>query len=202
MQMIDFFRVFRLPAVASLERNVYIRGRNVGKSHIFLYVRFGIASFLEHISNIVEQCQAHVVDLKVGAGRKRSTLEIYVDHEQGVDADTLARISGAVSEFLETQDLFDTAYDLVVSSPGLERPLRYDWQYRRHLGAQCELKLHEEQRETTQSGILISADADGVTLRQLKNEVCYGWDLIVEGRIIPSLKKRNTNAIDTAGERP
>ncbi|STG50461.1 ribosome maturation protein RimP [Escherichia coli] len=52
-----------------------------------------------------------------------STLRIYIDSEDGINVDDCADVSHQVSAVLDVEDPITVAYNLEVSSPGLDRPL-------------------------------------------------------------------------------
>lgn len=58
-------------------------------------------------------------------------LRLYIDKEGGVDIDDCTNVSQFVSEVLDQNDPISQAYMLEVSSPGLERPLKKDEDFRR-----------------------------------------------------------------------
>ena len=61
--------------------------------------------------------------LKEGA---RRILRVTIDHENGITIDDCERMHRAIDPVLDELDPIDTAYDLEVSSPGIERELRTD----------------------------------------------------------------------------
>src|SRR5439155_26350574 len=65
-----------------------------------------------------------LVDVEIGGGGGRQTLRLFVDKEGGVTLDDCTAVSRAVSPALDVEDPIARAYDLEVSSPGRERPLR------------------------------------------------------------------------------
>lgn len=52
-----------------------------------------------------------------------STLRIYIDSEDGINVDDCADVSHQVSAVLDVEDPITVAYNLEVSSPGLDRPM-------------------------------------------------------------------------------
>lgn len=74
-----------------------------------------------------------LVDLQLGGGQRRPTLQVLVDRAEGVSIDDCARISRYLSPTLDGEDVMPGAYVLEVSSPGVERPLRTVDHFRRAL---------------------------------------------------------------------
>ena len=73
----------------------------------------------------------HLEFRREGAGL---VLRLYIDKEGGVTLDDCARISRLVSSQLDADDPIPNRYTLEVSSPGLDRPLVRDEDYRRFAG--------------------------------------------------------------------
>ncbi|MFF8833559.1 ribosome maturation factor RimP [Streptomyces sp. NPDC015131] len=77
------------------------------------------------------------------AGRRRM-LRIIVDSDQGVELDTCAELSRAISDKLdETDAMGDEEYVLEVGSPGADRPLTEHRHYVRATGRLVKFQLHE-----------------------------------------------------------
>jgi ribosome maturation factor RimP len=77
------------------------------------------------------------------AGRYR-VLRVVVDADDGVDLDTVAELTRAISAGLDETDLMgDEQYQLEVTSPGAERPLTEHRHYARAVGRLARMKLHE-----------------------------------------------------------
>ena len=76
--------------------------------------------------------------LKEGAKR---ILRVTIDHEDGVTIEDCERMHRAIDPVLDELDPIDTAYDLEVSSPGIERELRTDAHLDACVGERVELRF-------------------------------------------------------------
>lgn len=76
----------------------------------------------EMITAPVEALGFELVGIEFIRGRT-STLRIYIDSEDGINVDDCADVSHQVSAVLDVEDPITVAYNLEVSSPGLDRPL-------------------------------------------------------------------------------
>ncbi len=86
-----------------------------------------IASYLKYQG-------AELVDLQLSGSPRNRTLRIDVDRTDGVTVDECARLSRGIADVLDTHDPISGRYVLEVSSPGLDRPLKSDRDYRRAVG--------------------------------------------------------------------
>jgi ribosome maturation factor RimP len=89
-----------------------------------------------------------LVDLEWRPRRPRGVLRLFVDKPGGVGIDDCQRVSREVGDVLDASALIEEAYDLEVSSPGLDRQLRKDREFRWAVGkrVQCWLAGGEEVR--------------------------------------------------------
>jgi ribosome maturation factor RimP len=75
-------------------------------------------------------------------GRDRQ-LRVFVDRDGGIDLDGCETVSRLLSEKLDEADPIGEAYSLVVSSPGMDRPLLKDAHYARYAGVPVEVSLYK-----------------------------------------------------------
>src|SRR5260221_4506341 len=83
-----------------------------------------------------------LVDVEFGGGGGHQTLRIYIDRAGGVSLDDCSSVSRAVSAALDVEDPLDGAYDLAVSSPGLDRPLRTPEHFEKFKGSKVRVKTY------------------------------------------------------------
>ena len=86
-----------------------------------------------------------LVDLRRTGTLERPILQVRVDRPdsrpgQGVTADDCAAISRSLESFLEIRAMVGPRYVLEVSSPGLERPLRWPEHWRRFVGRKARIR--------------------------------------------------------------
>jgi len=70
----------------------------------------------------------------------RWTLRLFVDRAGGVTIDDCQAVSRTVEPMLDVEDFIEPAYDLEVSSPGLDRPLRKPQDFDRFAGQRAHVK--------------------------------------------------------------
>ncbi len=77
----------------------------------------------EIITPVIEDMGYELVRIRFQGG-KTKTVQIMADKpDGGIEVDDCAQISTAVSATLDVEDPIEDAYDLEVSSPGIDRPL-------------------------------------------------------------------------------
>ena len=102
-----------------------------------------------------------LVDLEWRPHGPRGLLRVAVDKPGGVGIGDCERVSRELGDVLDVAGLIDVAYDLEVSSPGLDRQLRRDRELRWAVGkrVRCWLAGGEELR-----GRLVDVAADRLLL--------------------------------------
>ena len=75
-----------------------------------------------------------LVDLDVRGGGRRTVLRVFVDKPGGVTIEDCRRLSQELGDLVDVSGLIAGGYDLEVSSPGLDRELRRDREFRWAIG--------------------------------------------------------------------
>ncbi|MCI0411543.1 ribosome maturation factor RimP [bacterium] len=121
----------------------------------------------EIATRIVESEGIDLVDIEFKPGRNRSLLRIYIDKEGGVTLNDCENVSRQLGAVLDVKDLLKSAYVLEVSSPGLDRPLQTDRDYRRAIGRILKLSLMDEQgKMESVTGKLLETTEEEVILEE------------------------------------
>lgn len=96
-------------------------------------------------------------------------LTVVIDKEGGVTIDDCEKLHRAIDEPLDELDPIDCAYVLNVSSPGLDRPLKLERDYKRNLNKKILVKLYKPlDNRKSYEGTLVAYGDDTFDL-QLKN---------------------------------
>lgn len=92
-------------------------------------------------------------------------LRIFIDSDEGVTLDQCEKVSRALSDKLDELDPIKSAYELEISSPGIERALTRHWHFEKAYGKEVEASLFESiDGEKKLRGILKSSDDETFTL--------------------------------------
>ncbi len=90
---------------------------------------------------VVESMGYELVGVEFQQGGSHGTLRVYIDHADGVSLDDCAAISHQISGILDVEEPIRQAYDLEISSPGVDRPLFKREDYARFGGETAKIKL-------------------------------------------------------------
>lgn len=125
--------------------------------------------FSAHVTQSLEECckpyQASILEITLRGTEQRRIIEMYVDSPKGITLELCSELSRAMDAVFEAENVFAGSYRLDVSSPGVDRPLEYQWQYQRNIGRLLAVELRDE---TKALGRIVSVTEDAVMLEPAK----------------------------------
>jgi ribosome maturation factor RimP len=108
------------------------------------------------------------------------TVELFIDHPDGVTLALCERVTHALPELLEQ-------YALTVSSPGIERPLTKPDHFRRFIGRRARVRLREARDgHRSFTGELVGASELEVTIAADSGVVALPYDVISRSNLVES----------------
>ncbi|MDN5343842.1 hypothetical protein OF820_11530 [Oceanotoga sp. DSM 15011] len=79
----------------------------------------------EKAEEIAKEMNLEIFEINIKGSKRRKTIEIIIDDlKDFVSIETCANFSRKIEPWCEEQDFPFGSYDLIISSPGLDRPLR------------------------------------------------------------------------------
>src|ERR1700682_6453340 len=104
-------------------------------------------------------------DLTLAGSGGNATLRVRIDRPEGVTLDDCERVSKSLGALLDQADPFPTRYELEVSSPSAERPLRNLEEYRRFIGRRANVRYRLGDSEQVAEGRLTAVSGDMIELQ-------------------------------------
>lgn len=139
----------------------------------------------EMITAPVEALGYELVGIEFVRGRT-STLRIYIDSEDGINVDDCADVSHQVSAVLDVEDPITVAYNLEVSSPGLDRPMFTAEHYVRFTGEEVALVLRMAvQNRRKWQGIIKAVDGEMITVTVEGKDEVFALSNIQKANLVP-----------------
>ena len=123
------------------------------------------------------------------SGQSGRTLRISIDHDEPITIDDCERVSRVAGPLIDHSNLIAGRYDLEVSSPGAERPLRTRVEYERFNGKRVNIRYKSGDSETVVEGQLVAVDGAGIAVQspgvrgRAPVIVHIAWDDVVAGRL-------------------
>jgi len=163
----------------------------VGSCPLFLFVEP-----LEHIRTIAGRVAAsrglEVWDIQSRREATGHVVRVFIDRpgpaatpEESVSIEDCEQVNREISTILDVEDPLPFAYTLEVSSPGLDRPLRNEADYRRFVGRLAKLVVSEAvDNQKAFEGHLRGVEGEDVLLEALNGRMHrLPYRLITRGRL-------------------
>ena len=128
-----------------------------------------------------------IVRVQFNAGR-RATLQIMAERRDGIamSVEDCAQISRAASALLDVEDPIPSAYDLEVSSPGIDRPLTRLEHFARFAGFEAKLetdRMIDGRRRFR--GLIVGVDGDEtIRVRAGEAEYAVPFDTVIKAKLV------------------
>ncbi|MBU6159339.1 MAG: ribosome maturation factor [Bacteroidetes bacterium] len=106
-----------------------------------------------------------LVEVRLKPGNK---IQVFLDADAGISLGTCTKASRKLYPAIEAAGLFEPGnFELEVSSPGLDEPLKLPRQYLKNMGRPVEVVLKDGRKI---SGKLIAADATSIQIEETKGK--------------------------------
>ncbi|MFA8342036.1 MAG: ribosome maturation factor RimP [Rhodothermaceae bacterium] len=145
----------------------------------------------EEILNITEQVVSRygylLIDVVFRGDHKNRIIEIFIDHEKdGVTTKTCASISREIGEQIDEEELIASKYRLDVSSPGVDRPLKFIQQFVKNIDRKFEIEHTTEEGAVKFEGKLKSVEENKLTFIKEKEEIVIDFPNIKSAKVLIS----------------
>lgn len=102
-----------------------------------------LAKVEEKLMPIINDNGYELIDIEFVKEGPNKYLRIYADKDGNLTIDDCEIISRALETELEANDFIDETYILEVSSPGIDRILKKDFEYSKYKGRLVDIKLYK-----------------------------------------------------------
>lgn len=135
-----------------------------------------MASVEEKIENLVKEKINNmgyelydVLYIKEGPSQ---ILRIVIDRDIGIDLNDCEKVNNSIKDLLDDVDYLNNQYYLEISSPGIERLLRKDWQLKKYIGEEVEVKQFKKDENGFKDyiGILKNVNEQSIEIEVDDNE--------------------------------
>ena len=117
---------------------------------------------------------------------KHGVLRLYIDKEDGVNVDDCSSVSRQISALIDVEDPVSGQFNLEVSSPGSDRPLRRLVDFQRFVGSLVKLKtVMPLQGQRNFKGRLLEASEETLVIETDDEEISLPMSAIDKARIVP-----------------
>jgi ribosome maturation factor RimP len=143
----------------------------------------------EKVESLLPSPLHFVVEVSLSASRTMPKLQVLLDGDEGIGIDDCVKVSRALGVWIEEEELINSAYNLEVSSPGIERPLDSVRLYKKNEGRK--LKIVDAEGKT-RKGKLLHANETGIEWEEeIKQQGKKKVELLISQLPYEQIKKCN-----------
>ena len=153
------------------------------------------------MNTVLETDDLFFVDALI-SGTNPSKIRVIVDSDKGLNIAKCAGISRQLASMLDTEQLLQDPYNLEVTSPGLDQPLKLRRQYVKNVGRRIKVSLNEGDHklgkllEVGENSIFISEDVNSpkgkrpkIHQKMEQRKIEIPFDQILQTTVLVSFKK-------------
>jgi ribosome maturation factor RimP len=143
-------------------------------------------NIVEISNKIAEKLGYFVIEVILRGDSRKRIVEIFVDAQQNVSADDLAEMSREINSIIEEESIIKESYRLEVSSPGVDRPLKFLQQYPKHINRNFEVVYKSGEEEKKFTGKLKSVERDELIFVSAGKDILIKFNSITTAKVIIS----------------
>ena len=131
-----------------------------------------MANIEERVENLikskVEAIGYELYDVLYLKEGKNYILRIVIDNENGISLEDCEKVNNEITDLLDEADYIKEQYFLEVSSPGIERVLRKDWQLKKYIGSKVQINLFKKDENGFKEyiGVLKQVEVETLAIEQ------------------------------------
>lgn len=140
----------------------------------------------ENLKGVIEEMGYELIDVSYEKEGGGMSLIFTIDKDGGVNMDDCEKVSRKIDPIVdELNPTDDKPYTLVVSSPGLDKPLKTDRQLSRAIGKEVELTLFSKLNgQKVFAGVLDAYDQKTVTIKTENDEMLFDREKVASIKLV------------------
>jgi len=145
-----------------------------------------IEQIKKNLLPILDSQQIELVDIELIGKEGNQVLRLYIDQRNGITLDQCKTVSREMSDILDMLDLIQGRYRLEVSSPGIDRPLKNEKDFKRNINRKVKIEYFTNENEKELIiGIIQAVDINSVTVHDDQKNISILLENIKSAKILP-----------------
>ena len=125
---------------------------------------------MDAINDIIGVDNTRVLNVNINKFSRNTKIQVIIDNKNGITVDECARVSRITEDVIKLDDELKSEYTLEVTSPGINRPLFIEDDYRDNIGNKVKVSLKKMQDNTKNiSGIIMEVIDKFVVIKSRNN---------------------------------
>ena len=133
---------------------------------------------------VLQEKDLDLVDVLYRRESSGWVLRLLIDKEDGVTLDDCTAVSREVSHLLDIEDIIEQAFNLEVSSPGLDRPLKSVGDFQRFAGRKAKVTTKEPiEGNQVFMGRINKVEDELITMEVGQQVLCIPFSEVAKARL-------------------
>ena len=133
---------------------------------------------------VLQEKDLDLVDVLYRRESSGWVLRLLIDKEDGVTLDDCSAVSREVSHLLDIEDIIEQAFNLEVSSPGMDRPLKSVGDFQRFAGRKVKVTTKEPiEGNQVFMGRINKVEDELITMEVGQQELCIPFSEVAKARL-------------------
>jgi len=141
---------------------------------------------IKNIEEILSAENLLLIDSVIRGDNKTRIVEVFIDGEIGITSEVCNHVSNLIKTAIEEKNLIDSNFRLDVSSPGVDRPVKFLVQFNKHINRNFELKYLSGEENKSCKAKLTGIDGNILTFIEGKNEIKVRFEEIKSAKVLIS----------------
>ena len=140
----------------------------------------------EVAAGVIEKNNFFLIEMVVHGRSSSRSIEIYIDGEKDISADDCAMLSRELNPLLEAVPDIGQNYYLEISSPGVDRPLKFLKQYPKHINRKFEVTFGAGEETRNLKGKLVGIEGENLIFSSGGRDIIINFNNIIKAKVIVS----------------
>ena len=121
---------------------------------------------MDSINDILGTDNTRVLNVNINKFSRNTKIQVMIDNTNGITVDECVRVSRITEDIIKLDDGFKNEYTLEVTSPGINRPLFLEDDYKDNIGSKVKVSLKKMQNNTKNIfGIIMEVVGESVVIK-------------------------------------
>ena len=139
---------------------------------------------MDALNDILEVDDTCVLNVKINKFSRNVKIQVMIDNQNGISVDECVRVSRMTEDIIKLDDGFKSDYTLEVTSPGINRPLFLEDDYRDNIDSKVKISLKKMQDNTKNiSGIIMEVVGKSVVIKSRNKTYKIEFDNIKKANL-------------------
>tara|TARA_B100000427_G_scaffold122332_1_gene101880 strand:+ start:578 stop:1045 length:468 start_codon:yes stop_codon:yes gene_type:complete len=139
---------------------------------------------MDSINHILGTDNTRVLNVNINKFSRNTKIQVMIDNKNGITVDECVRVSRITEDIIKLDDGFKSEYTLEVTSPGINRPLFLEDDYRDNIDSKVKISLKKMQDNTKNiSGIIMEVVGKSVVIKSRNKTYKIEFDNIKKANL-------------------